>query len=593
MKISIRKHQGDIQYKSILSVPSIEMEKQGFFVVSKEDAKNYVIVSEEKHIKDVSLNDVKSGVSQIKIAIYASEEFVNNTNASVFVRSLVMRLKSFKGALINEEIKLVPSSSISSIYDACQKEYEKSIQIKKKKNELNDITSSSSFDVKEISTDATNDFSTLCRASYNLEASDIHIMLNEEEDKCDVEVRVFGEIEPFQAHSSSYKKGLQMVSAAYAAMADSSSRSHGTFSPKLRQDCRIPLDLGDGEKIALRYSSSPTGWGTNIVLRILTLKTKKKHIATLYEMGLLDSQIKMLLSILRKPVGALIVAGITGSGKSTTLRVLIEELIRLYPNKKFITIEQPIEYEIPGVVQINVFAENEKDTKPGISCARTALRQDPDGIMVGEVRDEDGANILASAVESGHQVMATVHASSALEVPSRLSGQAMRLPLDTVASLNFISGLIYQKLVPVLCEHCKIPFGAEGHECENEDFINRVGSVTDLEENQVYVRNHKGCPHCNHRGITGREACIEIVIPDIKMRQFWLKGDFLGAYEHWRSTKDKNDDTNTHGKTALEIAIIKMNQGRVCPHDIEAVFGNINEDFVMEDGVRSFTEVLS
>lgn len=595
-KIKIVKSKNKINFVSPMVSNNVKTESSSLFSLSEAEAKNFTIVSEKKPLKDIVVADLKSGAYTLELTVLISADFLNGLKKPgvfAFVRLIKSHLRLFKGVTIKENtLYAVPEQEIADIYKQQKDEYESISNIKKKMDSLGEVSLQNENSlVDSISTDATSDFSGLCREAYNLNASDIHIMLKKDEDICEIEIRVWGSIQKLESRKMSYRKGLEMCSAAYSTMADPSSRSHQAFNTGQRQDCRIPLDLGDSERIALRYASSPSGFGANIVLRILTLNTKKKQTNDLLKMGFLESQVKMLLSIARKPIGGLLISGVTGSGKSTTMRVLMEDIKERYPGKKIISIEQPIEYEMQGIVQVNVFKENDKDTNPAAKCVKSAMRQDPDNIGVGEVRDAESAELLASAVESGHAVMATVHASSALEVPSRLSGQAMQLPLDTVASLSFISGLLYQKLVPVLCEHCKTPFDAENYAESDIDFLNRVQSVTDLNENQIYTKNENGCSHCNGTGVKGREVCAEVVIPDLKMRQFWLKGDFLGAHQHWRSTKNREDSESAQGKTSLEIAISKMNKGYVCPHDIEKAFGDINEDFIMEDGVRSYSEV--
>jgi type II secretory ATPase GspE/PulE/Tfp pilus assembly ATPase PilB-like protein len=286
--------------------------------------------------------------------------------------------------------------------------------------------------------------------------------------------------------------------------------------------------------------------------------------------------------MINKPVGVIIVAGETGSGKSTTLANAIRGVIRDnsrngVPEISVYTLEEPVETLIPGADQVPVSGKGAM-----AKAMRNVLRLDPDVIMVGEVRDQETAELMATAVQSGHKVLTTVHTSSALEVPGRLIGQQLRLPLDLIASPNFIAGLIFQRLLPVLCEHCKRPLQATDlahsgnlRDRELHERLKRVGAHKD---NTLFTRG-AGCPRCDNTGYKGRTVCAEVVLPDNTMLKHWAHGNLFDAIEYWRSIRESNNNPHSsQGRTALEHALSKMMAGKICPHDVEHGFGNLDAD---------------
>lgn len=567
-----------------------------FFLKSRDDVNNFAILTEKK-VEDDIVDNLVNGLVRNNIFILISQDIALNPNNNVrgaFLRDLMNRIFAVKGLTLKDKnvIYSVPSSVLEHLY----KEHIDKLRIDNESNSKVQKIIFGNGDLKrdveeETSTEAINNFFNFSRMSYEKGASDIHFLLKKEENVCSVQARINGEMTELQ--EVPYSAGIAMCRAAYTWKADSNSRSHTGFNENQRQDARVVVNIDD-IRFALRYASAPTSLGSNIVMRILPLSDDNAP-KELRNSGFLDSQVLMLESIMRKPIGALVIAGVTGSGKSTTMKVMLTNYIEQNPQKKIITIEQPVEYPIPGAVQIPVIPNDSEEENPYSGTIKASMRLDPDTIMIGEVRDDITATLLASATESGHSVITTVHASSALEVITRLTGQAMKLPIETVSSLNFIAGLVYQKLIPILCEHCKVPLDQnkilDNGNSRDLAFLSRLQMVCDLSEHSIFVRSDNGCPHCNGRGVSGREVCAEVIVPDLKMRAYWKSNDDVGAYQHWRSTNNKNEPLNGQGKTALEIAIYKMTLGIVSPYDIEADFGDINEDYVMEDGVRLSEEI--
>jgi type II secretory ATPase GspE/PulE/Tfp pilus assembly ATPase PilB-like protein len=248
---------------------------------------------------------------------------------------------------------------------------------------------------------------------------------------------------------------------------------------------------------------------------------------------------------------------------------------------KLISVEDPPEYVMPGVTQIPV-ARRRKQTgeeNPFIGAMRNTMRMDPDVLMVGEVRDQETAKLLMSMVQSGHKALSTIHTESALGVFARL--KSMGLESDVLGARKFISGLIFQTLVPVLCGSCKVEYDPTSDDISHA-LHERIKSVTkegDLLffEAQNTVENPNDCPHCKGRGIVGRTVCAEMVIPNAAILDCIRNNDQDGAYKQWRGLRLGKAADSMIGATALEHAIYKMRRGEVSPRDVEGALGLLNE----------------
>lgn len=337
-----------------------------------------------------------------------------------------------------------------------------------------------------------------------------------------------------------------------------------------------------GEEVKLRYQSLPVyPGGYDVVLRVLPIGSDEESITPLDKLGYSASQVKTLLDIASIPVGALIIAGTTGSGKSTTLKNLLMYVnhARQYRTKIY-TIEDPPEYKIPMVSQIPVVRRDTDDPNisPFLEPLKATMRGDPDLLMIGEIRDTFTGDGLKKATQSGHQVMTTIHASSALGIVERLSD--FGITPSVMGSPEFLTGLVYQKLLPVICPHCSIDFNerikSSSATKADLELARRLEYVADLSRHTIRIRG-PGCQHCGDMGIIDRTVCAEIIQPDYKMLDYFRDQDALGAKYYWRSLSDRDmESDDMTGKTVLEHALYKMRQGKVCPYDIEDVLGHVN-----------------
>jgi len=256
------------------------------------------------------------------------------------------------------------------------------------------------------------------------------------------------------------------------------------------QDGRISLSLS-GRKVDFRVSTLPTVHGENIVLRVLD---RQKGIVSMDTLGLKDEELTAVKLMVARPEGIILVTGPTGSGKTTTLYSILAYLNTEAVN--IMTLEDPVEYPTTMIRQTSVSETSRLDFAGGI---RSLMRQDPDIILVGEIRDEDTASMALRAAMTGHQVFSTLHTNSALGAIPRLLDIGVK---PDILAGNII-GIIAQRLVRKLCEHCKQP-----HEIEDLERHLLGLKVTDKQQ-KIYQA--VGCPKCDSQGYKGRMSLIEVL----------------------------------------------------------------------------------
>ena len=254
------------------------------------------------------------------------------------------------------------------------------------------------------------------------------------------------------------------------------------------QDGRITLGMR-GRQIDFRISSQPTIHGENIVLRVLD---RKKGLVPLKDLGFTTSHRDQLERMIARPEGIILITGPTGSGKTTTLYSLLADVNSGGVN--IMTLEDPVEYPMPMVRQTSVSESCKLDFANGI---RSMMRQDPDIILVGEIRDAETAELAFRAAMTGHQVYSTLHTNSAIGAIPRLLD--IGIPPDIMAG-NII-GIVAQRLVRRLCPHCKLAYRADDHESKI------LGGRSDTPLPAIY--RAAGCQHCDFQGYRGRFAIME------------------------------------------------------------------------------------
>jgi general secretion pathway protein E len=273
---------------------------------------------------------------------------------------------------------------------------------------------------------------------------------------------------------------------------------------RVPQDGRFKVAI-DGRAIDFRVSIIPSVFGEDAVLRVLDKQalTQKVHGLTLASLGFDADTVTQLQRLSSLPYGMLLVTGPTGSGKTTTLYAAITE--SQTGNDKIVTIEDPVEYQLPGVLQIPV---NEKKGLTFARGLRSILRHDPDKIMVGEIRDPETAQIAIQSALTGHLVFTTVHANNVFDV----MGRFVHMGVDTYSFVAALSAILAQRLVRIVCEQCADSY---------------VPSRRLLEESQLGIAAHasyefrvgRGCKHCRGTGYRGRKAVGELMVLNDELRE--------------------------------------------------------------------------
>jgi type IV pilus assembly protein PilB len=271
-------------------------------------------------------------------------------------------------------------------------------------------------------------------------------------------------------------------------------------------EIRLPQDGNFNVKIEkrsfeIRVSTFPTIYGENVVLRILD---QTSPLLELKDLGFSEEMFSSYRQLIRSPNGIVLVTGPTGSGKTTTLYASLNMINSL--NKNIITIEEPVEYRLALVRQTQV------NLKAGITFAtglRSILRQDPDVIMVGEIRDLETSEIAIQAALTGHLVLSTLHTNDAPEAITRL----MDIGVEPYLISSSVTGVLAQRLVRTICPNCKVSYKAEERVLAelNEDFSNSKDLIT--------LYHGKGCKNCKQSGYWGRTGIFELLILDERVKQ--------------------------------------------------------------------------
>ena len=287
---------------------------------------------------------------------------------------------------------------------------------------------------------------------------------------------------------------------------------------RIPQDGRIALRIG-GHNIDVRVSTLPSSHGERIVLRILDKQSTQLNLSLL---GVPEKTLLRMRQMIAEPHGILLVTGPTGSGKTTSLYAMLTELNQV--SRNILTIEDPIEYDLPGIGQTQVNTKVQMTFAKGL---RAILRQDPDVVMIGEIRDLETAEIAIQASLTGHLVLSTLQTNSALGALSRLHDMGV----ESFLLSSSIVGLIAQRLVRQLCDHCKTPHVLR------EDERELMGITPDTDVSAVYLP--QGCDLCNHLGYRGRTGIYEIITMDETLRGMIHRNDNVQSIEKYvRLTSD-------------------------------------------------------
>ena len=381
----------------------------------------------------------------------------------------------------------------------------------------------------------------IIKEGVRLNCSDIHIEVYEK--KCRVRFRVDGHlseyVHPPISLASSISSRVKVMS-----QLDISEK-------RLPQDGRLKVRVGN-EIINFRVSIVPVVSGEKIVMRILDTSALGTSIT---DLGMNEKQLVIFMKYLKVSQGLILMTGPTGSGKTTTIYSGLQELNK--PDKNISTAEDPVEYKLHGINQVQV------NTKIGLTFAsvlRSFLRQDPDIILVGEIRDQETATIAYRAAATGHLVLSTLHTNDAPSTITRLMD--IGLPAYSVAENTSV--VVAQRLLRVLCSHCKSP-----HKVGLEILQTLGLSAEEAKEMQPKVMKPEGCQYCNDVGYKGRIAVFEVLEISPELKEGVFKG--LSPRELKNIAIEKNG-LQTLRKSALE----KMAEGITSVDEV--IYGTLGDD---------------
>lgn len=380
-----------------------------------------------------------------------------------------------------------------------------------------------------------------------------------------VRVRVDGRLESLaDGHGGKYPR----AEAVDALAAGYNNTRQGNNVSQYTEDkfvsCMIGLNL-PGLSGQLRYQNFKGRSGPKAVIRIL--RCGEENAITFEKAGYARSQLRLLREAGRSGKGIVLIAGVTSSGKSTSLKCLIETLPGL-DAKAVYTVEDPIEYEIRGAHQIEVLrdlADDDLTNSRYADTMRALMRGDPDGVMMGEIRDRLTAMFALQIAETGHLAMGTVHAHLISTIVPRLTNDQIGLSRQALTGPNILNLLVYQALVPKLCTLCadSTPVAAE--------LDPDVAEIVEVLEQKYRVPTHRlrwehrgGCSHCQWRGIKGKTIVAEMLRPDRAWLRLVRNNEDDAAVLHFRSASDGDFmSPDMTGKTVFEHTLWKALQGEV------------------------------
>jgi general secretion pathway protein E len=272
---------------------------------------------------------------------------------------------------------------------------------------------------------------------------------------------------------------------------------------RLPQDGRIEIRIAD-KNVDIRVSTIPTAFGERVVLRLLD---KSTVLLRLSDLGMSEGELQIFDKLIRSPHGIILVTGPTGSGKTTTLYGALSKINS--PQINIITVEDPIEYMIDGIAQIQVNPKIDLTFSKGL---RSIVRQDPDVILVGEIRDLETAEIAIQSALTGHLVFSTLHTNDSASAVTRMRDMGIERFLIT----SSVIAILAQRLVRVICHHCKEAYTPD------EESLQSIGITSEKVQGKKIYRG-RGCPECLHTGYKGRMGIFEFMILDDAIKNLILR----------------------------------------------------------------------
>ncbi|MEL7630936.1 ATPase, T2SS/T4P/T4SS family [Pectobacterium aroidearum] len=447
--------------------------------------------------------------------------------------------------------------SLSDLREAREKQQPSSIMDSKsglKLADLGDVSSSEQRILKYFS------------VARLIGSSDIHFLISETLFR--VKMRIHGRLHVVDERQPG--EGIALCATCILSLSDV---AETMFYPHREQDARLkPSMMRKVGLFGARYSHKPTGDGLIAVMRLIP--DDGNSVPTFQQLGFLPEQVTLLSRMISRPEGKIVLSGPTGSGKSTTLRTACRMYLDGNPGMHLLTIEDPLEGQVVDAVQTPIICDKSDDeaiTLAWIRALSAALRLDPDGIMVGEMRDLISMLATIYAAQTGHLVLTTLHTNSALGIPERMVTQGVNENLLCDAQL--LIGLISQRLVPTLCPDCRIHWKDKIETLSERDrlFLEKYCNVKEVSTtDNIYFHNPVGCSTCIQKviinekvrlevgqGIKGRTVIAEVIETNNRLFHLLKTEGKVAARQYWIN--------HMQGISRVKHVLSKINDGLVDP----------------------------
>ncbi|CAN7808356.1 ATPase, T2SS/T4P/T4SS family [Paraburkholderia hospita] len=423
---------------------------------------------------------------------------------------------------------------------------------------------------------AIGNFRDIIEAAHAYGASDVHIEPRDFLSEVEVRFRVNGDLYTYRRLPKNMVR--RALSAAYSDLVQKNTNSGNSFQPSAPQSAMIPLVLGR-DTVNLRWQSASTVGGYDVGLRLLDGNFKNYSVLMPDQMGLSPSQLSLIETLNHVSGGITVLTGETGSGKTTLLRALSYMLPDRELKKQF-AVSEPSEYPLPWLSEISIIRRpdesDEEASRKYAEVIRTLMRMDPDDVTISEVRDRVVMGLVSELAMTGHPVRFSLHAGDIISAVMRLAGGRLQLPIDELAAEGFINAVGNQKLVPTLCNDCKLP----AEEVMPQRDLELLRSKFGLDTSKMACRNHAGCPTCRLDGLFARDGKVaggtmrptlvaELYRPTEEFRERIAARDWRGARAVWRRERTTGfDNEDMTGKTVYEHALFKASRGEIDPQFI-------------------------
>jgi len=431
-----------------------------------------------------------------------------------------------------------------------------------------------------------NDFESLLEAAIQEGASDFHMYIRESTGTA-IKFRIAGRLKEIATRN--YDHGMRMIAMIMGFLSEQTEEQ--TFQRNKRQSSTIEKNIL-GKRYRLRAESFPIEGGMKFVARIACMDASGAATIEFEDAGFLDDQIMRIRAAMLTPSGAMLIAGVTGSGKTTTIQAVMSAMLAS-GDVEAVTIENPVELLIRNATQISITKNISFE-----EALAAAMRADPDILMVAEIRDKKSAETAVAASITGHNFVSTIHAASPMAINVRLDGFGVARHI--MGSPDFYKLLMHQSLIQHICPECSIPFfdksktvqdyGVEFSRSEGawDARIARWSAILDnkpalaAQAENIRMRNLHGCKHCEEGFSRRRSVIAEVVSIDDAILEHIGKHEDGKAARHW---------LETGGISKYEHATEKVLTGSVCPFTAEKEVGAITHEMILNDGKITKNEV--